>query len=179
MNFTAWLQGWLTRHPLREPSDGDRARYTAEVMARVRVLQPSAVGQSAWIRRWLAWPRLTLAMAAAAAGVALVVGPLHQRRLAQGVVRDAAVLASLGEATAEPLVIEDEESLREEMEELDALVVAEASSLSDEQWMMHTLELLQDLGEEASGDAPDAAADSEEWSEQLEFLDEGEWLSAS
>lgn len=170
MNFTAWLQGWLTRHPLREPSDGERARYTAEVMARVKVLQPSAVAQSAWIHRWLVgWPRLTLAMATAAAGVALLIGPIHQRRLAQRVVRDAAVLASLGEAITEPLAIE--EALREELEELDALVVAEASSVEDSQWIAQTLELLGQLEGWPPASDLDASSGTGEWIDELELLD--------
>jgi len=176
MSFTTWLQEWLTRHPLREPSEGERARYTAEVMARVRTFEPSVAAQSAWIRQWLAWPRLTLALATTAACVALIVGPIHQRRLAQRVVRDAAVLASLGEATAEPLVIDDEESLREALEELDALVVAEASSVDDSQWIAQTLELLGQLEEWPRlwrGDL-DPSSGAEEWIDELELLDESD-----
>jgi len=174
MSFTTWLQEWLTRHPLREPSDGERARYTAEVMARVRTFESSVATQSAWIRRWVTRPRLALAMATAAAGVALIVGPIYQRRLAQRVVRDAAVLASLDEATAEPLVIDDEESLREALEEFDALVVAEASSVDDSQWIAQTLELLGQLEAWPPGGDLDPSSGAEEWIDELELLDESD-----
>ncbi|MDP3722863.1 MAG: hypothetical protein Q8R91_05125 [Candidatus Omnitrophota bacterium] len=178
MSFTTWLQGWLTRHPLREPSDGERARYTAEVMARVEALRPSAAprdGLARWAKQQVVgWPRLALAMATAAAGVALLVGPIHQRWLAQRVVRDAAVLASLGEAMAEPLVIDDDESLREALEELDALVVAEASSIDDSQWIAQTLELLGQLEEWPPGGDLDPSSGAEEWIDELELLDESD-----
>ena len=63
MDWLTRLTRWLTRHPLQEPRQTDPARFTAEVMARVRSLeQPHAAS-----RPTFGWLRPVLVTAAAAA----------------------------------------------------------------------------------------------------------------
>ena len=72
MDVVSWLKTWLRQHPLKGPSEEDRARFTAEVMARVRALTPPEPAPAP-VRRWAPWPgRAALAMATAAAGIAVV-----------------------------------------------------------------------------------------------------------
>ena len=86
MEFLTWLQNWLRRHPLKEPTDAERSHYTAEVMARVRALSPlpGVSPARASVRPWAWWPRMAMAMATAA-GLVFAVSTAHQtrRQLAQ------------------------------------------------------------------------------------------------
>ena len=144
MDLTNWLKTWLQRHPLKEPRDADRARYTAEVMARVRRL---AAPDPAPVRRWLPWPgRTVLALASAAAGLAIAV-TVSQTVRVPGVppLPVAAVLAEsppdadqawldetlalLEELDEEPPedAVQDDESRLEELEMLDDAELAARS----------------------------------------------------
>jgi hypothetical protein len=107
MDLLVWLNRWLGRHPLREPSELDRAAYTAQVMERVTVLgAPSP--EPAPARSWLPWPRLAMVVASVAVGVLVAVGILHERggriaqeedqvRLAHELEQNVQVLAALDE----------------------------------------------------------------------------------
>jgi len=78
------LFSWLSRHPLKGPSDMHRAQYTAEVMAKVKAETQPAPAPSP-VRAWLPWPRLALTMATVAAGVLLMLTVTHptSRRMSQ------------------------------------------------------------------------------------------------
>lgn len=80
MDWLTRLTRWLSRHPVKEPADTEAARFTVDVMARVRALErphqaPAPAGS------WLPWLRPVLVTAAAAAVIAVaatsVNGPRH------------------------------------------------------------------------------------------------------
>lgn len=77
MDLATWLRQWLTRHPLKEPADLDRAQYTAEVMERVKSLEPplTTPAPAPWRMVWL---RPALVTVTAAAAILLVVGRTAQ-----------------------------------------------------------------------------------------------------
>ena len=200
MPFATWLQTWLIRHPLKEPTDMDRARYTAEVMARVKAVGPtteagtlptggvadgSAERRSRRlaeanlaplpVRPWGFWPRLAVALAAATAGVAVFIGtrqdPSH--KLAQAIATDAQLLAALDERDMDLVLDDDVDVLPDELAIADTMLLAEQSS-SDEEWLAQTLELLDQLGEDTPPETASDGAGEEEWLEELQLLDEGE-----
>ena len=72
----------------------------------------------------------------------------------------------------------DVDSLAEEMETLDPMMLAE-SPPSDDQWIDQTLSLLDQLHEDDAIPADNSGSSSEEeWMNELQFLDDSE-LSAS
>lgn len=153
MSLTTWLQAWVARHPLREPADCDRARFTTEVMARINALAPAPRPVPSLVPspQWTLWPRLAMALATAAAGVLLAVGTARHlnRPLAQHAPRDgrAGVQFVLAENTA-----------------------------SDEEWLQETLQLLEQLEEDISEDPSETASDGSDadWLDELQLLDEDE-----
>lgn len=155
MEFLTWLRSWLTRHPLKEPAETERASYTVEVMTRVRALgSPSVVTPAtAPVRRWSWWPRFAVAMATTA-GVAVAVGIFSQERpqLAQQLPQDVRI--------SEPAAL------------------AESPS-TDEEWLEQTLQLLEQLEEDPSAETAGDGADEEDWLEELQWLDDSELSTAS
>ncbi len=177
MDFATWLRTWLARHPLREPRDTTPARYTDEVMAKVRVLQPPASARAP-LRLWLPW-RFALVAATAAAGVLVFVGTIRhtQRQLASAIDRDAQVIAAVDEIvpTTPAGNGTTPDDLAQELQTADTLILAE-SVPSDDQWLDQTLQLLQQLDEDVPGDVTGTnshAADAQdELLNELQQLDE-------
>jgi len=167
-DFLARLNAWLTRHPLKTPSESFRASYVEEVMARIRTTpRPSPV-------LWFPRSRLALALGTAFAGV-LAFAVLMNRapsQMARQVEQDWQVLATVGELPELPLG-----DLTEEMQAIDQMMLAQAEpALDEEAWIDETLELLNDLDEE-----PEVSSDEEvleEWLRELEVLDEEELASS-
>ena len=190
MDLTAWLKTWLARHPLKAPSDADSSRFTAQVMARVRAEASSLARVRArpepasWAERlYRPWSRLTVSLAAAAVALA-VVSALHpargSSRLTSRLAQESEVLAELDEPVNGVAVPDDVEHLAEELEQADAIVLAEAPQ-SDDSWVADTLQLLDQLDEElpdepASGDA---TSNEHEWLDELQTLDESELAARS
>ena len=191
MDFATWLHSRLARYPLKEPQAFDRARYTAEVMERVKALgEPAPALRPA--SRWWAWPRL--ALAAAAVAVALLVvgrvqspgpGPVPasmtgapETPLAEQIADDTQVLAALDELLPlAPVAPDDAEGLADELEAVDALLLAEAPP-SEDAWIEQTLTLLEQLEEDLpEGDTDDPSGD--EWLDELQWLDEHDLAASS
>ena len=131
MDVATWFRQWLTRHPLNTPTGFDRARFTADVMAKINAL-PTASGRaevSAPVRMWTVWRRLSLTMAAVAAAAAIAV----------------VALRSSHQQTAELA---------------QPLVVAEAQP-SDDEWFQETLQLLDQLDEDVASDAVEDGSDED------------------
>ncbi|MBI3318977.1 MAG: hypothetical protein HYZ89_00075 [Candidatus Omnitrophica bacterium] len=168
MEFTTWLRTWLRRHPLKELPEADRARFTAEIMAKVRAVGPVSAGSPAAVpaQRWAFWPRLAVGIATAAAGVAVVVGTVtySTSQLADRTTQDAQRLADVG--GPERVVVRGDER---------KILLVEAP-LSDEEWLEHTLQLLDQLDEDVPLDTAGDGSD-EEWLDELQLLDKLE-LSA-
>lgn len=182
MPFATWLGTWLTRHPLKEPTGMDRARYTAEVMARVKALGPMAETALAPIavRRWGLWPRFAVALAAATAALAVVIGTRHDptHTLAQAIATDAQLFAALDERDGDLVLEHDVEVLHDELAMADTMLLAELSS-SDEEWLAQTLELLDQLGEDTPSETASDGAEEEEWLEELQLFDESDLSTSS
>ena len=184
MDFEAWFQRWLTRHPLKESTERDRASYTAEVMTIVKALAPAPTESmvKGWRRQvvW-GWPRLALVAATALAGLAFVVFATTRHsggRLAREIGRETQLLAALeGEGMA-PLNGNDVEALTHDLETADTLLLAE-SPPRDEQWIEQTLQLLDELDEEVPVDASGGDSSEQDWIQELEVLDEGEPSASS
>lgn len=178
MDLATWLRQWLSAHPLKEHSRGDRARYTAEVMERVRRLHEPAPAAVVRIR-WVTWPRFALGAAVAVAVVFILVGRTEHpsSSLAQDIEHELSLLASVDESVAlEPL---DDADLAQDLEALDTLVLAEVQPAeTDEAWIVKTLLLLEDVGEATPEAESGQGADEEQWLQDLQLLDEIE-LSAS
>lgn len=145
MEFAAWLQNWLSRHPLKEPQEMDSSRYTAEVMARVKALAPVPARPLASPIFGLGWPRFALAAATAVAGAAFAilttrqVTPQHQT----------AQVVELAESTPS-----DDQWIEETVQLLDQLdedVPQEAGSEPSDQDLLEELEQLE--GKEPSASA--------------------------
>ena len=130
-------------------------------------------------RVWLPWPRLALTLATVAAGISLVIGATHYRtsQLAQQIIHDSQLLAALDEPELEPLAADQVEAVADEMETIDTLQLAE-SAPSDDQWVEQTLQLLDELDEEAPEDAASSASE-DEWLQELEQVDESELTANS
>ena len=137
MDLMTWLKTWLRRHPLKEPQDADRARYTTEVMTRVRRL---ASPGPAPVRRWLPWPgRTVLALASAAAGLAIAVAVSQTVRVpGMTPLPPAAVLAE-SPPDADQAWLEETLALLEELDE----ELPEGDVQDDESWL-EELEMLDD-----------------------------------
>ncbi len=166
MDFSAWLRDWLSRHPLQEPPDADRRRYTGEVMARVKALQgatePPAVQP---VSRWLRWPRVTLALATGAAGIVVAVGvlrftppPGHPAPASHPVVRG----LSPPRAADEPA--QQDTQLAE-------------SSPGEDYWLERTWQLLEELDERFPNEDTAESSD-EQWLEELQWIDESEMTAS-
>lgn len=165
MEFLTWLRTWLTRHPLKEPAETERASYTAEVMARVRAVGPLPGGSPArvpvrpwawwshYLRQVVGWPRFAVAMATAA-GVAVAVGTFSQERphLARQLPQDVRI--------SEPAALAQSPS-------------------TDEEWLERTLQLLEQLEEDPSAETAGDGADEEDWLQELQWLDDSELSTAS
>lgn len=150
MDVTTWLKTWLSRHPLQMPPEPDRARYTADVMARIRALERPAASPAP-IRLWAGWPRPALAWASAAAGLLLVIGVLS---IVSG---RSTQLARHGQQ----------------------LVLAE-SPTTDEAWLEETMALFDLLDEEIAAESAGESFDTEEdWLQELQWLDEADLASSS
>ena len=183
MDFADWLTTWLARHPIKAPSEIERGRFTAQVMARVRA-EASPRRSTLAALQWGFWPRLGLSLATAAAVLA-VVGQIHpagsSQRLAAQLARESELLAELDEpVNAVVAASDDVNGLAEELEHEDVLVLAEAPP-SDDTWVANTLQLLDQLDEELP-EAPaagDAASNDEEWMNELQTLDESELAARS
>ena len=138
------LLSWLTRHPLKSPTDIDRAQYTAEVMAKIKAqVQPAPA--PAPVRIWLPWPRLAMTLATVAAGILIMMTVTHQasRQLAHP---PEAVLIAESPA-ADDQWLEDTLQL---LDELDEDVSSEtAGDGSEEEWL-EELELLDETDLAAS-----------------------------
>lgn len=131
MDLATWFRQWLTRHPLDTPAGVDRARFTADVMAKINAL-PSVSGRApvlAPVRVWTIWQRLSLTVATVAAGAAIAV----------------VALRSSHQQTAGPA---------------EPLVVAEAQS-DDDEWLQETLQLLDQLDEDVASDAVQNGTDED------------------
>jgi hypothetical protein len=175
MDFSRWLAAWLKRHPLTDAPEADPARYTAEVMARVRALERRSAPAASPLR-WLLWPRLGLALAAAAALLVIVTaGPRSGARLARTLLQDARLLELVDEAALDGSLAEDPDGLAEALADQDLLVLAESPPAEDA-WVEETLQLLDQLDEELP---EDEAGSSDGWLEDLEMLDESELAASS
>ena len=152
MDFARWLKTWLARHPLKAPADADGSRFTAQVMARVRAERASHQAAGAVWPAWLLglWPRAAVSLAATAAvlaGVA-VLRPLEPgRRLADRIAQESELLAELDGPVNGWGASDDVDSLAQDLEREDAIVLAEAPP-DDDSWVADTLQLLDQLDEE-------------------------------
>lgn len=179
MEFLTWFRTWFTHHPINTPAPYDPTQYTAAVMERIRAAEQPA-RRPALVSSWLSWPRLSLAVATAAAGLLVIVSSVRQshNRLAQAILQGSALLAAVNDANVDPAINGDVDVLTEELETLDTMMLAQ-SPPSDERWVEQTLELLDQVGEDESS-ANDSAdlTNEEEWVDELRQLDENE-LSVS
>ena len=188
MAFTLWLTDWLKRHPLKEPSGESRARYTAEVMSKIK-----AIPEAAPILPQLSSSRLRWRWAAAFAAVLIgttAAGLLRrsEQSLSTRVVRESRLLTELSKQLdsdewwtgKEPfgglLIIGDFDSLAEELETMDSLTLAQEAD-ENQSWLEETLQLLNQLEEDLPGDLPGEEPE-DTWLKELEFLDE-EQVSAT
>jgi len=185
MDFAAWFRTWLARHPLKASRGVDTSRYTDDVMTKIRALtQPSQA--PALVHVWLSWPRLALIAATAAVGLLIVIGTVHraQLQLASAIDRDAQVITAVDELvpTAPDGRGATPEDLAQELQTADILVLAE-SVPSDDQWLDQTLQLLQQLDEDAPGDVTgtggNASESQEDWLNELQQIDETELTANS
>ena len=173
MDVTTWLKTWFTRHPIKEPTDIDPAQYTAEVMTKIKAVEDTGLLP---IHHWFPWLRLAFVAATAAAGITVAMMTTHSsgQRLAAHVSRESQLLAAL-EPDSEQLLADhhDVDALAREMETTDTMVLAE-SQPSDDQWIDQTVQLLDQLDQEASTDASsdDDISTEKDWFEELEQLDE-------
>ena len=155
MNFSTWLASWLARHPLQEPPHHNPAWYTAEVMQKVKAAErPARAPVTAPIHVWLSWPRLGLIAAVATSAVVLVTVSARRdsSQLAKAVLRDSQVLDAVDETSIEPVLNGDSETLAQELELHDTMMLAE-SEPSDEQWIDQTMQLLDQLDQDNAVDS--------------------------
>lgn len=169
------LEEWLAKRSLKLPAQHDPARFTQDVMGRVRAEAPAASAASA--RRWGWWPQVGLAAAAAAALLVVRVNDTSGSRLAASVERQIQLLAALNE----PSLLDPsglyENGLAREAEELDAFMLAEAQP-ADDAWIEQTVELLNQLDEDAPEDASGEPS-GDGWLQELESLDASEFSAQS
>lgn len=170
MDFASWFDRWLNRHPLRSPDGADHARYTAQVMARIKAQEQPARSPSP---SWLAWPGFALATVAAMGLLVFTATQRTSEQIATDVLSDLQVLAEVDE----PMTDDTLEGVAEELGTMDVLVLAEADQ-SDDAWVEETLELLKQLDEEVPDTSSDTPTDDEEWLNELDAIDEYE-LSSS
>ena len=178
MEFTDWFKRWLRKHPLREPPSFDQARYTADVMKRVKDLAPSSARQYETRSMIFSWPRLVfggLSLALMAVLVVFATASYTGRRLAKEVTREAQILAELGEPVASSE--SDTEEIALDIQAADNLMLAEATK-SDDQWIQETFQLLDQLGEDPRTGNSNGSSD-EDWLDELQMLDNNEPSSSS
>jgi hypothetical protein len=181
MAFLDWLSRWLAHHPIKSPSVSDRAEFTAGVMARVRAAaKPGNARAASALRLGLPWSRLAVSAALAAAAVAAVgvLQPLRPGSPSAALLQEADMLAELDESAAADLSVDDVESLAEELEHQDAVILAEAPE-DDAAWLTQTLQMLDQLDQELPEDATSAPGEEEEWLQELQSLDESELAAPS
>lgn len=172
-DFLTWLTAWLRRHPVQAPPADEQASYTAGVMARVGAPAPAY--------RWVMRPRISWALATAAAcGMALMAvqrQPSSSERMAVKMAQDLQlamdVLAAVGEV--DPLSVDE---LEQDAVLLDQLMLAEAQSeVQDEAWIEETTELLNAVEDDPALEASNGES-MEELLHELELLDEHEIASS-
>ena len=180
MDFSTWIRTWLTRHPLKELMGHDPARYTAEVMEKVKAVGQPVPTPSMLVREWFSWPRVGLAVATVAAGLGLMIITSHHAevQLAEKIVQESSMLAELDEPSFVPVANGDADALAQEMETADTVMLAE-SIPSDEQWLDQTLSLLDQLDEDDANPADSSDSSEEEWLNELQLLDDDSELSAN
>ena len=183
MDFMTQLQAWLSRHPLKEPRESDQAGYTIEVMRRVRALgSPSSQAHPAHLS-WLWGTTAELALVAAAAVLILVVTSSRRPTggsLAQQVARELHLLGAVDESGLEALVPQSSAELAAELEAADILVLAESSASSDNtKWVEQTMQLLDQLDEDAPAGSEETPANDQDWLNELQWLDENDLSSSS
>lgn len=161
MNFVDWFRAWLLAHPLKPPAEHDAARYTIEVMQRVRALHQPATRPAAMLR-WLSWPQLSFAAAVAVVLVTTVSLRHRTFQLARAVIQDARMIEALDESPLEPSTQEqDPELLAREAAFVDVLQLTEVqpgASSSDEQWLEETGQLLEQFDEDVPPDIAGSAS---------------------
>ena len=170
IEFLDWLKDWITRHPLQTPPESLRASYTEAVMRRVRA--PQAL-TPAW--RWGWQPQLAMSWGTALACLLAVVVVMKRAptQLASEVEHDWQLLTEVGEEHDL-----SSSNLDDEVQMVDRLVLAEASpSEEDETWIRQTLELLNDVDEQADA-TPEDQDNPDGWLKDLEQLDEAELASS-
>jgi len=171
MEFSTWFKTWLSRHPLKAPSEADRAAYTAQVMMRVRGEAPAPAYARAVSQRpaW-SWPRLTLAFATATA-VAVALVTLNVQRVSGP--RTLATERAHSELLvafddANPVGLEEDlELLAEEWRELNGAMFAETPP-TDAEWLEALSQVLEEVDDQAP---PDGDLSDEEWLRTLEHLE--------
>ena len=148
MDVITWLHRWLSRHPLKEPTDADPSRYTAQVMARIRAVEqpkPSlGRGRVAWLPGVLRPAVATMATVTVGAAVVLLLGRGDEAR--QGV-------------TQRPTESHGQLMLAEE-------------PLEDDQWLVETLQLLETFDEEFPEETWLEDSSDEDWLRALEQVDQ-------
>ena len=154
MDFTTWVRQWLATHPLTSPTDHDPHQFSAKVMERIRAVARVAPEPASPLP-WVSWPRLGLALAAAAAGFLLVTGPSRHAKvqLANELIGDSALLAQFDDVDLGLPIGDNPEELAQHMKELDTMVLAQAEP-SDEQWIEQTQALLDQLDDEHATPPP-------------------------
>lgn len=152
MDLTTWLRRWLEHHPLKEPQDADRVRYTAEVMARVRLLErpaPARAPAGDWLQGW----RPALVTVTAAAAVVLVAGRVG--------------------LAPKPFA-------RDPAGQIDRPLVLAEDTSDEAQWLDETLRMLDEFDQDAPEDSSgDANVSDDEWLQEIEMLDEHDLLAGS
>ena len=183
--WTANVQRWLARHPLKSPPAAFQADYAREVMRRIKLAEaPAPVYR--WVPQRVWQPRFVFAMAtiAACALVAVVMIPKRQAQLANTQMeREAIVLASMGDAASD-VVPQSDEELADEVAMLDDLMtLAKNTPASDDQaWIEQTLKVFEQLDNGAPLDdvLPDnAGASEEELLDELQQLDQTQGSATS
>jgi len=100
------------------------------------------------------------------------------QQLATEITRDSQLLAALDDTGLEPLGATDEvEALTEDVELLDLMTLAE-SPPSDADWIEQTLQLLEEIDEDAPEETT-GDTDEEDWLNELQLLDETELTASS
>lgn len=177
MDVPTRLKQLMSRSAVRLPSQHDPAQYTAEVMERVRAVEQPATAEAPVVL-WRTRPRLGLATALAAALLAITILPQrHAVRMARQIDQEAALLL----AVDEPVPNGGDEGLAEELETLDAMMLAEAGAANDDAaWLEDTVQLLDELEDDSALQDDDPASDDEEsWLEELELMDSSDLATSS
>ena len=184
MDFTTWLTQWFARHPLKAPADEHSAQYTLEVMQQVKALA-HPVPSPRPTRIWFTWPQLSLATACISLLVLLASVSLHVSTmyLARAAMKDAEVLEQFSEGVEEPLAVEDAEMFTNELELHDVMILAEAQP-SDEQWIEHTLQVLDQFDDSTTHETTphagtDAGTSEEDLLNDLQLFDNAELPTTS